>query len=246
MVPEMISEINLPKSVANSYKHAYPFPHILIDNFMDEHVVECARQEIKTFNHWHLANSDQRPDAHEATKEFAPDGFDEQSVHEFNAHAVITNMIIDYLHSPVALKYLEELTGIPDLRVDPNTMGGGVHRTHRGGKLDVHADFNWQPNMQMWRRINLLLYLNKDWQAEWGGELELWEKDMSKCCTKVLPLFNRAVIFNTTSDAYHGHPLPLNTPAGVTRDSIALYYYTIDRPEHEKNPHHSVMWQKTN
>jgi hypothetical protein len=128
---------------------------------------------------------------------------------------------------------------------DPELAGGGVHRIHPGGKLDIHADFNWQDSSQLWRRVNLLLYLNKDWQEDWGGHLELWERDLSKCCTKVLPLFNRAAIFNITDDAYHGHPHPLTSPEGVVRDSIALYYYTLDRPEHEKSPHHPVLWQKT-
>ena len=241
----MINEINLPKAVGNGYKQAYPFPHILIDNFIDEYVADCARQELKTFNHWHMD-----PNAYvineQVNKDFAPYSFDEQSMHAFKTHASVTNMIINYLYSPPALRYLEELTGIPDLHADPDIMGGGVHRIHSGGKLAVHADFNWQPNRQMWRRINLLLYLNKNWQSEWGGELELWDKDMSKCCVKVLPIFNRAVIFNITDDAYHGHPQPLNTPDGVTRDSIALYYYTLDRPEHEKAPFHPVLWQKIN
>lgn len=239
----MIVDYNIPRSIKNNYKLAYPFPYAVVDNFVDEYMLDRARLELKAFNHWHMD-----PNAYvvneQVNKEFAPYSFDAQSMHEFKTHASITNMIIDYLCSPAALRYLEELTGIKNLVADPDLMGGGVHRILRGGKLDIHADFNWQPNRQMWRRINLLLYLNKDWQSVWGGELELWDKDMSKCCVRVEPIFNRAVIFNITDDAYHGHPHPLNTPPGVTRDSIALYYYTLDRPEHEKAPFHPVLWKK--
>lgn len=239
----MIVDYNITRSIKNSYKLSYPFPHAVIDNFLDEYILEKARQELKAFNYWRTD-----PNAYvineQVNKEFAPYSFDVQSMHEFKTHASVTNMIIDYLYSPAAFRYLEELTGIKDLRGDPDLMGGGIHRILRGGKLDIHADFNWQPNRQMWRRINLLLYLNKNWQSEWGGELELWDRDMSKCCVRVEPIFNRVVIFNITDDAYHGHPHPLNTPAGVTRDSIALYYYTLDRPEHEKAPFHPVLWKK--
>ena len=80
-------------------------------------------------------------------------------------------------------------------------------------------------------------------KEEWGGNLELWEKDMSKCCVQVPPLFNRAVIFRITDDAFHGHPHPLNTPKEVDRLSLALYYYTKDRPENEKAPFHPVVWK---
>jgi len=147
------------------------------------------------------------------------------------------------MYSAPVLQFLERLTGINGLMGDPSLLGGGVHKINRGGKLGVHADFNVHFRTQLHRRINLLLYLNKDWNAEWGGDLELWEKDMSKCCIKVAPVFNRAAIFNITDDAFHGHPHPLNTPENVSRYSLALYYYTVDRPEHEKAPWHPVVWK---
>lgn len=239
----MINKIDLPRAISTNYRLAYPFPHIILDNFIHEYMAESARQELNSFKHWSF-DEDAYVVSGQVNKQFAPYSFNAESMQQFKKHAKVTNLIIDYLYSPAALRYLEELTGIADLRGDPDLMGGGVHRILRGGKLDIHADFNWQPNRQVWRRINLLLYLNKGWQSEWGGELELWDRDMSKCCVKVEPIFNRAVIFNITDDAYHGHPYPLNTPDGVTRDSIALYYYTTDRPEHEKAPYHPVLWQK--
>lgn len=80
----------------------------------------------------------------------------------------------------------------------------------------------------MARKLNLLLYLNKDWNEEWGGDLELWDKNKENCITKISPIANRCVIFNTTGFAWHGHPLPLNCPSNITRKSLALYYYNVD------------------
>ena len=103
----------------------------------------------------------------------------------------------------------------------------------RGGVLKVHTDFNRHPNLSLDRRINVLIYLNKNWKEEYGGHLELWDKDMTKCIKKIAPTFNTMVIFSTTDFSNHGHPDPLNCPNERSRKSIALYYFSSGRPEHE-------------
>jgi Rps23 Pro-64 3,4-dihydroxylase Tpa1-like proline 4-hydroxylase len=236
----MINDLKLPDKIGSAYKSAYPFPCITIDNFLNDYLLDLARIELSKYDRWY---SD--PRSEQINKEFAPNRFDAEGVQYFKDKLPLINKIIDYLFSKEALEYLERLTGIEGLIGDPELSGGGIHRIHNGGKLDIHADFNWHDSSRLWRRVNLLLYLNKDWQDEWGGHLELWERDLSKCCIKIAPIFNRAAIFNITDDAFHGHPHPLTTPEGVVRDSIALYYYTQDRPEHEKSAHHPVLWQKT-
>jgi hypothetical protein len=137
---------------------------------------------------------------------------------------------------------LERLTGISGLVPDPFDYGGGLHVISRGGFLNVHSDFPFHKQIGLWRRVNILLYLNKDWNPEWGGDLELypenitsWE-DAAALKSSIMPVFNRMVIFKTHDEArgpggggsYHGHPSPLLCPEGVTRKSIALYYYTSD------------------
>ena len=149
-----------------------------------------------------------------------------------------------YLNSPETLKYLENLTGIENILPDNTYVGGGMHKINTGGRLAVHADYNIHPENGLHRRINLLLYLNKGWKSEWGGNLELWEKDMSKVTHSIEPIFNRAVIFNITDDAFHGHPHPLNCPEDVSRYSLALYYFTETRPEHELSEKHAALWQE--
>jgi len=124
---------------------------------------------------------------------------------------------------------LSELTGIEGLIADEGMEGGGLHQSLRGGYLNVHADFTVHPLHPTWRRrVNLLLYLNERWPPEYGGALELWSKDMRRCVSKIEPLGNRAVIFNTESDSFHGHPDPLQCPAGESRKSLALYYFTVE------------------
>ena len=142
------------------------------------------------------------------------------------------------------LQFLEKLTGIAELIPDAYFTGGGLHQIERGGKLEVHADFNKLKGWNLERRINLLLYLNRDWKDKFGGHLELWNRQMTKSIRKVSPIVNRCVIFNTESDAYHGHPHPLRCPEGQTRKSMALYYYTNGRTDQRTVEPHSTLFQE--
>ena len=90
----------------------------------------------------------------------------------------------------------------------------------------MHTDFNHHKPLGLERRINVLIYLNRDWDDAYGGQIELWNGDMSRCVNSYLPAFNRCVIFNTTDESYHGNPNVVRNPSGVSRKSIALYYYT--------------------
>ena len=98
-----------------------------------------------------------------------------------------------------------------------------------GGLLKVHADFNLHQRLGLERRLNALLYLNRDWSDTYGGHLELWNRTMSRCERRVAPVFNRCVVFATSDSSFHGHPEPLSCPPGRSRRSIALYYYTAPR-----------------
>ncbi|MFN3346149.1 MAG: 2OG-Fe(II) oxygenase [Chloroherpetonaceae bacterium] len=196
------------------YASARPFAHIVLDDFINADFAKAAYDQFpkpdsgewiqyKHINEKKLGRRDRAtiPDVHLA--------------------------IIDELNSRRFVEWLSELTGIKNLIADPSLEGGGLHQTERGGFLNIHTDFTSHQHEKHWaRRVNVLLYLNKDWQEHYGGHLELWEHDMSQCAKKILPTFNRCVIFNTDSDSYHGHPHPLNTPQGETRKSIALYYFT--------------------
>ena len=150
------------------------------------------------------------------------------------------------LNSRPFIAFLEELTGIEHLLPDPHLAGGGIHLSRQGGHLGIHADFNWHERLQAHRRLNLLIYLTPDWKPEFGGELELWNADATRREHVVEPLFNRAVLFATRSDTFHGHPNPWVAPEGIYRQSIALYYYTTQRPEDEIRPAHNTLYKGYN
>ncbi len=108
----------------------------------------------------------------------------------------------------------------------------------------MHADFNFYKRLNLYRRLNLLVYLNENWSEEWGGDLELWDRTGKRCVQRIAPIFNRAVIFDTSNFSYHGHPRPLQCPEERSRKSLALYYYTVDAPaEDDRTPHTTVFIQ---
>jgi hypothetical protein len=154
-----------------------------------------------------------------------------------------TRRLLWELNSPAFVDFLERLTAIEALVPDPHFDGGGLHQIERGGHLKVHADFNRHPRTHLERRLNVLIYLNRTWKEEYGGHLELWSRDMQRPEARVLPIFNRCVVFSTTSTSYHGHPDPLTCPEGETRKSMALYYYTKDRPAEDGTNSHNTLFQ---
>ncbi len=144
--------------------------------------------------------------------------------------------VTDALTSDRFVAFLSSITGIPGLMADDQMDGGGLHRSMAGGFLNVHSDFTAHHHKPRWRRrLNLLLYLNPEWQPEWGGELQLWSKDMQRCVTRVAPLGNRILLFTTDEESFHGHPEPLRFPEGLARQSLALYYFTEEEIHHPRS-----------
>ena len=236
----MINDLTLPEKISGMYKNAYPFPHIMIDNFLDEKVLRQVVEEFESYDNW---SSDPTYKLHEVNKFYSPSNQEDSLI--FAAKAPITKFVLDYMYSPAVLNYMSRLTGIENLLPDTTFLGSGMHKIKKDGKLSVHVDFNIQRETGLHRRLNVLIYLNQNWQDSWGGHLELWDKDLKTLCVKIAPIFNRVIVFNTSEISYHGHPHPLNTPESVSRHSLALYYYTKDRPEEEKVPWHTVIWKKT-
>jgi len=219
--------LRLSKQLSAQYRLAKPFPYIVIDDFLPEMVLNNVVDEFNKNEKWRYEQA-------KWIKEYQVNKFywphDIESTNNMPNDLPVINKLINYLQSPMILKYLEELTGIKNLIPDELLMGGGLHKITMGGKLAIHADYKVHPVKKLYRRVNLLIYLNKDWKQEWGGNLELWDKEYYKLDVSVEPLFNRAVIFTITSESLHGHPVPLNTPENVSRNSIALYYFTEVNP----------------
>lgn len=229
-----INEDNLRNA---SYEN-YPFPHTIIDNFLKNEVLDTV-----------LLNINNLKDENANSKFINP-----SSPYEYNKYAFSLNYgdylkkIFLELNSPEFIKYLEKYTGIENLITnDISLQGAGIHRIKNGGYLQLHTDFNSYHNHygKLDRRINLLIYMNPEWKEEYKGALCLCDKEKNACVKKILPILNRCVIFNTSNKSIHGHPEKLNTPENICRQSIAVYYYTINTSntyDFEGDIEHSTIW----
>jgi hypothetical protein len=215
-----------------SYVAAKPFPHFVVDNFFDPALLEQVLAEFPRPGQidWHIFNNDKEIKlAENRETSFGP----------------ATRLLLYHLNSMTFLDFLSAVTGIPDLIPDPTFTGGGLHQIIPGGKLGVHTDFNRHDRYGLDRRVNALVYLNKDWKEEFGGHLELWNRDVTECGARILPIFNRLAVFGTNDFTYHGHPHPLQCPEGMTRKSLALYYYSNGRPREEIKGDHTTVFKDT-
>lgn len=201
-------------ALATQYQNNRPFPHIAIDDFMDPGVLDRILAEFDA-QRVHASQTFSRDQERFKTQ-----------ISPVESKSPFVRNFFSELNSANFLGFLEEMTGIKGLLPDPYFVGGGFHETKRGGKLDVHADFNIHGPLKLERRLNLLIYLNKDWDPSYGGNLELWDPSMKTREVTVSPVFNRAVVFSTNKDSMHGHPDPLTCPEDRSRQSVALYYYT--------------------
>ena len=227
--PDRLSQLGAQHGPA--YRTASPYPHAVIDDFLrPERALELARRFPGA-------------DADIGWDHFGAENFEVKMgcAREENFPPELRQAIHD-MNSGVFIRFLETLTGIEHLLPDPHLSGGGIHLTRAGGHLGIHADFNWHEQLQAHRRLNVLIYLTPGWRPDLGGELELWDCEAKACQRIVEPLFNRAVVFSTRSDSFHGHPRRW-TSSQVNRQSIALYYYTTSREEAEIRPPHSTLYK---
>lgn len=212
-----------------TYKNGQPVPHIALDNILNPIVLQQAL-------------------------DYFPDP-DDPVWYKYNnvlERKLATNRLIELpnifsrifqeLNSHQFLTFLEKLTGIEALIPDAHLNGGGLHCILPGGKLDIHADYNYHPITKLDRRLNVLVYLNHHWKEEYYGFMELWDAKHTHAVQKYQPIFNRTIIFNVSDTAFHGHPDPLLCPSGMSRKALATYYYTNGRPSTEKSEPHSTIY----
>lgn len=199
-------------SEAKNYQQAWPFAHGVYDNLFPEELLD------KVISEFEEGEKQWREFESKYEKKF-------QMNNDVNMQPV-TRAFIHNLNSEPFLAFLEKLTGVEGLIPDPYLQGAGLHKIPRGGKLGIHVDFNEHRKMNLYRRLNVLIYLNRDWTEEYGGHFELWNEKKNQCEKRLLPIFNRMAIFTTTATSFHGHPVPLSCPEDRSRISLALYYYT--------------------
>ena len=213
-------------------RSAAPFPFFAIDNFLDESFAERVLAAFPTFKEaekvgviFHTVNQMSKVQMTDASKFAEP-------VAELNRQ----------LAAPEFLDLLSHVFDIPKLLPDDELEGGGIHQTGPRGILDVHIDFNYIRDRELHRRLNILIYFNKNWDPSWGGNIELWDKEVKTCHHSFVPIFNRCVVFETSEISYHG-VTAVKCPEGRSRKSFAAYYYTKEAPAHWTGESHSTIFK---
>ena len=223
----MINQFDYDK-LSKEFQEAKPFRHCIIDNFFEDITALDLSNEFPDYNDpniWSVYRN-----AIE-NKKLTP---------HWDLFPAKTYQAFTLMNKPEFVEKIKLITGIPNLIADYGMHGGGWHMHTRGGKLNMHKDYSIHPKLGMERRINIIIYMTPDWQEEWNGGLEFWSHDAEKnlpkeCVTKVFNKFNRAVLFDTTQNSWHGLPTEIICPDGVYRKSLAIYYISEPRTDAESH-----------
>ena len=213
-----MSLFSFPEVDAGDYRFAAPFPHIYIDNAWHQPTLDACARDVAGFQQW------------DGEKQF----FGARQKRHCGNIAVMPASVVDIISAastPRFIAWLEAMTGERELHCDPYLEGAGIHSIGTGGFLKIHADFNWHARLQLYRRLNLLIYLNDGWQAAWDGCIELFADPKQDPEVSLLPVMNRMLIFTTDDASFHGHRRPLACPEDIRRNSIALYYDSPIQPD---------------
>ena len=216
----------------DTYRAARPYPHAVIDGFLGERLASGLAEHFPGATEADWKRKDHAEQA-------ARLGQLQRKAFE-GVHGALRHLLSE-LSGMSFIDFLETLTGVQGLIADPHFRGAGMHLTLRGGHLALHADFNRDRFRALTRRLTVLYYLNPGWEPAWGGDLELWNADLSRCETRIAPLLDRLVVMAHGDTYWHGHPTPLECPEGRGRAVVAAYFYTAevspDAPEA-----HSAIW----
>jgi hypothetical protein len=213
-----INPLDIP-ALKRQMRDAPAFPHFCIDNFFDRAFAEAVRDSFPSYDV--AAGMGRTFDAVNERRKI--------QITDSTLFPGPIRRLHEMLASPAFVACLSEVSGIAHLIADPGLSGGGIHETNHGGHLDVHVDFNFNPTLGLYRRLNVLFYFNADWKESYGGVLDLWDADAKHCVGRFAPVFNRAAGFATSNHSWHG-VTPVTCPPRVSRKSFAVYYYTREAP----------------
>lgn len=227
------------KHLRTTYSMSIPYPHIVMDDFISTDMAKMCFNEMVNYNCWGWDDS-LYSENDQVNKFFTP--WCNDNIQDIESNMPAVWKMLNFYNSKSFLQNLEILTGIDNLIADWSFSGGGCHKTTNGGKLSIHTDYQSHPENGLHRRLNMLIYLNPNWQSEWGGDLQLVDFDSKEVIKKISPKFKRMVLFNTTNKSLHGHPEPIQCPDNEARYSFALYYFTKDRPSNEISNDKTAIW----
>jgi Rps23 Pro-64 3,4-dihydroxylase Tpa1-like proline 4-hydroxylase len=206
-----------------AFAQSQPYQHVIIPNFFSDYIADALSEEFPDPLNSKL---DWKHYDNPIEQKYALNDF---------VGLLPTRAVFEYLAEPAVVSLFRDITSIPNLEADPHLHGAGLHAYPRNGKLDVHLDYSVHPISGKERRVNLIVYLNKDWKTEYGGGLQLWNSTLTECKEIIAPEWNTAVLFRTNEISYHGLPAPLQCPDGKYRRSLAVYYIsnptsTVEQP----------------
>jgi len=210
----------LAEAQSTGFVSAMPFPHVVFDGLIPPELLERVVAEVPE-------PGDERWFSHKSGRAHR-----KQAISNDWELGEQTRHLLGQFNSSVFLDFLERLSGTSGLIADPHHEGGGLQQIGSGGFLKIHTDVPFHRTWKIDRQLNVLLYLNENWDESWGGDFEMWRDDMGSP-DSVSPLFNRMVIF-ATPNAKHGHPDPLGCPEGTFRRALVLHYYTSTSHQHER------------
>lgn len=187
-----------------------PIRHLVIDDFLEKKIAESifdnfpTMEEMKT----HYKGLNEKKAEHSDFSRLHPSF---EQLHKT-------------LSSPAFIGWLQQVTGIRSLETIEDRLGYGLHQGANHSFLDIHIDYNLHPIKKLYRKLNLIIFVNRQWENNWGGNLELWDADVRNCIQSIQPIFNRCVIFECSDISYHGYN-KITVPEGVTRKSCYQYYF---------------------
>lgn len=225
---ELLNNMDLSE-LKEKYENGKPFKHVVIDNFFKLDVANRLADEFPNYTNDELWNIYKNPLEIKRTN------------NSWEQFPELTYQTFTELNDRFFINNIESIIDVNGIVADMGLHGGGWHMTPSGGKLNIHLDYSIHPKLRLERRVNLIVYLSH-WQKEWGGELELWSHDWKtnspkECVTKIDIAFNRAILFDTTQNSWHGLPNPIKCPEEVIRKSLNIYYMSQprkDTPDRER------------
>lgn len=215
------------------FAEAKPFRHLVIDDFLSGDFAGRLLKEFPAFEQGNSVGDDGRPGG-------------KSTVERVKALGPAYRELDALIQDPEFLGFIGAVTGVAAPLYDPFYLGGGTHENRQGQALQAHVDFNYHPSERWHRRLNLIVYLNPEWDAAWGGNLELYRDPYQDAqpAHRITPVMNRCVIFETTEKSWHGFDriaLPAGK-AGLSRRSVALYFYSKDRPAEQVAGKHTTHY----
>jgi hypothetical protein len=224
MVEEMAERLGNLQELHMNFLKTEPFPYIYLDDFLEPSFADSLSEHFPSLSEMDII--------YEGLNEHKGEHSKFENIHQD------FNRLKQILSTDSFRKAIETISGIDNLEIINDRYGSGLHQGGAGSFLDIHIDYNLHPFEKKQRRLNFIIFLNKNWQKEWGGYLEFWNSSGTECVASIEPRFNRCVLFISNNISYHGYSA-IQCPVSVTRKSFYLYFFT--KPEKRLLFHDTVF-----